>query len=277
MSTTANHTVNPTAELKSTTGATDARGERIHGNVLIWDLPTRIFHGLLAGGFIAATVIALWFGEHSKLFPYHAIIGLVIALMIGLRVVWGLVGTRYARFSSFIFGPRAVLEYMKGVLARTGKLHIGHNPGSAYAIFVMLALVLALVATGILIGQGSESAEDLHEILAYIMIGMVIVHILGVVIHTVRRRENIIASMIHGQKNAKPGDAIRSSHPVVALGFLAIAGAFAFGLIRDFDPTTQTTRLPILGVTLQLSEAEHKDGHRKDPGDAKHKVKDEDD
>jgi cytochrome b len=243
--------------------------------VLVWDLPTRLFHLLLSSGFIAAAVIALWLGENSRLFPYHSIIGLTIALMICLRVVWGLVGTRYARFSSFVFGPRAVLEYMKGVLFGTGKRHIGHNPGSAYAIFVMLALVLALAATGILMGQGNKVAKELHEILAYIMVGVVIVHILGVVIHTLRRRENIIASMIHGQKDAEPGDAIRSSHPVVALVFLTIAGAWAFGLIRNFDPINQTTRLQFLGVTLQLGEAENEGGHRNEPGAATNEEMDE--
>ena len=84
--------------------------------VLIWDLPTRVFHWLLSGGFIAAAVIALALGEHSPLFPYHAIIGLTIALMVCLRVIWGIAGTRYARFGTFIFGPAAVIEYMKGTL-----------------------------------------------------------------------------------------------------------------------------------------------------------------
>lgn len=96
--------------------------------VLIWDLPTRLFHWLLSGGFITAAVISLALGEDSPLFPYHAIIGLTIALMVCLRIIWGLAGTRYARFGTFIFGPAAVIEYMKGTLVGGGKRYIGHNP-----------------------------------------------------------------------------------------------------------------------------------------------------
>lgn len=245
--------------------------------VMIWDLPTRIFHWLLSSGFIAAAVIALLVGEHSQLFPYHAIIGLTMALMICLRVVWGLVGTRYARFRSFVFGPHAVLEYMKGVLLGAGKRHIGHNPGSAYAIFVMLALVLALIATGILIGQGNESVKELHEILAYVMVGVVVTHILGVLMHSVRHRESIIASMIHGKKEAEQSDAIRSSHPVVAIVFLAITAAWAFGLIRNYNDKTLTTQLPVFGASLQIGEAENDSGRRKESGDIRNRENDHDD
>jgi cytochrome b len=110
--------------------------------VLIWDLPTRLFHWLLSGGFTAAAAISLILGEDSPLFPYHAIIGLTIALMVCLRVIWGIIGTRYARFGTFIFGPGAVVEYMKGTLLGGGKRYIGHNPGSAIAIFALLALAL---------------------------------------------------------------------------------------------------------------------------------------
>ena len=75
---------------------------------LVWDIPTRLFHWLFAGGFIAAAVIALGQSDDSPLFPYHGIIGLALGLMLVLRVLWGIVGTRHARFGSFAFGPRAV-------------------------------------------------------------------------------------------------------------------------------------------------------------------------
>ena len=69
-------------------------------------------------------------------------------------------------FSARCVRPAAVAEYMRGVLTRKGKMYLGHNPGSAYGIFAMLALVLGLAVTGIMLGQGNESVEDLHEILA---------------------------------------------------------------------------------------------------------------
>lgn len=228
--------------------------------VLIWDLPTRLFHWLLSAGFIAAAVISLAMGEHSPLFPYHAIIGLTIALMVVLRIGWGIVGTRYARFGSFIFGPGAVVEYMKGAMIGGGKRHIGHNPGSAVAIFALLGLVLALAVTGFMMGQGNEAIKEVHQILAWTTVGVVVVHVLGVAFHTIRHRENITASMIHGRKRAEPSDGIASAKPIVAVLFLAIAGGWAFGLVRNYKPATQTTTLPLIGTSLQLGENENEGG-----------------
>jgi len=223
---------------------------------LIWDLPTRIFHWLLSGGFVAAAVIALLLGEDSPLFPYHAIIGLTIAVMVCLRLVWGVVGTRYARFGTFVFGPGAVIEYVKGTLVGGGKRYIGHNPGSALAIFAMLALVLAMAVTGIMLGQGNGGVKDIHEVLAYVLVGVVVVHVMGVALHTVRHRENITASMIHGKKAADQSEAIVSSRPIIAAIFLIIVGVWFAGLVRYYNPATRAMSLPLLGTVLQIGENE---------------------
>jgi len=241
--------------------------------VLIWDLPTRLFHWLLSGGFIAAAIISLALGEHSPLFPYHAMIGLTIALMVCLRVIWGIAGTRYAKFGSFIFGPAAVIEYMKGTLVGGGKRYVGHNPGSALAIFALLALVLAMAVTGIMMGQGNEGVKEIHEILAWVTVGFVVAHVLGVALHTIRHRENITLSMIHGKKHAEPSDAIASPKPIIAAIFLVIAGAWAMGLVRNYNPATQTTTLPLIGTVLQLGENE---GGKESGGNQGKKADDDD-
>ena len=236
---------------------------------VIWDLPTRIFHWLLAGGFLAAAILALVLGDDSPLFPYHALVGLTLSLMIVLRVLWGFVGSRYARFSSFAFGPRAVIEYMSGVLGGRGVRHTGHNPGSAWAIFAMLPFMLGLAVTGLLVAQGNDGIEEIHEVLAYAMLGIVVLHILGVLVHTLRYRENLVVSMIHGRKNVDAQAGIASSHPVVALVFCLICGAWGFGLLAKYDPVKQTTRLPLLGISVQLGEGEDEGqtGQREDRED----------
>ncbi len=242
---------------------------------LVWDIPTRLFHWLFAAGFTVAAVIALLLDDDSPIFPYHAIIGLAITLMVCLRVAWGIVGSKYARFSSFAHGPAATVQYMKRALLGGAKRYIGHNPGSAYAIIAMLLLMVGLAATGIMMGQGNESVKEIHEVLAYVMVGVAIAHVLGVVLHMFRHRENIVASMVHGRKMAEAAEGIRSSHPVAAAAFLILVGAWSFGLIRNFDPTTQTTRLPVLGTALQIGEVEHeRDGER---GGATHDRHDDDD
>lgn len=242
--------------------------------VLIWDLPTRLFHWLLSGGFFAAAVISLALGDDSPFFPYHSIIGLTIALMVCLRIIWGVVGTRYAKFGTFIFGPGAVIEYMKGTLVGGGKRYIGHNPGSALAIFALLALVLAMAVTGIMMGQGNKGVKEIHEILAWVTVGVVVVHVLGVAFHTIRHRENITVSMIHGKKLAEPSDAIASARPIIAVIFLAIAGAWAGALLRNYNPATQTTTLPLIGTVLQLGENE---GGKESGGTRSKKADDDDD
>ena len=118
---------------------------------------------------------------------------------------------------------------MRGVLTRKGKMYLGHNPGSAYGIFAMLALVLGLAVTDIMLGQGIESVEDLHEILAYVMLAVVGAHVLG----------------------------------VAAALFLLVIGRFLGALIANFDRTTSTTTLPILGTQLRLAETEGEKGENR--------------
>lgn len=190
---------------------------------------------------------------------------LVIALAIVCRVAWSIVGTCDARFASFLFGPGAVLEYMKGALIGRGKRHSGHHPGPAVAIFALLALVLTLAVTGFMMGQGNEAIREVHEILLWATVGVVIVHVLGVTRHTTRYRENITASMIHGKKHAEPSDAIVSPRPIVAVLFLVIAGGWAVGLVLNDNAPTQTTRLPLIGTSLQLGENDNERGKGRGP------------
>jgi cytochrome b len=244
--------------------------------VLIWDVPTRTFHWLLAAGFAAAAGIALISSEHGIFFPYHAIIGLTLALLVVMRIVWGLVGTRYARLGSFIFGPSALIAYFAGYLTGKGTRHIGHNPASALAIFAMFALVLGLAATGFMLGRGDERFEEVHELLAYATMAVAGVHILGVIVHTVVHREQITLSMIHGRKSAPASDAITSAHPTVALLGLSIAVLFAVGLVGNLDTTSQRTTLPLTGLAIQIGENE-RPGLEKPEGTAQVEAPDDDD
>jgi cytochrome b len=222
---------------------------------LVWDLPIRLFHWLFAGGFIVAAVIALGLGDDSPLFPYHGMIGLALALMLAMRVIWGVAGSRYARFGSFVYSPMAVVRYLRGAAAGQGEQHAGHNPGSAYAIFAMLAIVAGLAVSGVMLGQGNEGVKEIHELLVYAMIGVAGMHVLGVVLHTLRRHDNIAAGMIHGHKNVAPSAGIRSSHPVAAAVFLMALGAWGAALLAAYDPVTQSTTIPTLGTRLQLGDS----------------------
>jgi cytochrome b len=221
---------------------------------LVWDLPTRLFHWTFAFGFAIAAVIALGLGDDSPAFPLHALIGLVLGMAIALRVMWGLVGSRHARFASFAFGPRAVLGYFRAIVRGKGERHAGHNPGAAHGIFAMLALVSLLVATGIAMSFGADAAEDVHEVLAYLMIAAVLAHLAGIAVHTVMHRENIAASMVHGRKDCEASDGIASPHLLAGAVFVVIVAAWAAALWSNYDHASATTRLPIVGTTISLGE-----------------------
>jgi cytochrome b len=225
-------------------------------SILVWDLPTRLFHWLLAAGFLTAFGIAVFAGDDHPLFPYHALLGLTLALMVMLRIVWGFVGTRYARFASFPMAPPHLIEYAKGLLKRGGPRYIGHNPGSSYAIVALLALILCLAVTGVLLGKGWKAAKEVHEICAYATIAVVGVHVLGVIVHTLRHKENVTLAMIRGRRGGDSGSAIASAHPLTAIAFLVLLCVWGVGLYKNYDPSNRHLTTPFSGTALQLGDIE---------------------
>jgi cytochrome b len=212
---------------------------------------------MFAAGMAAALLIAFFSDDDGALFSYHAIIGLTLVAMVLLRIVWGAVGSRHARFASFPCGASRVLEYARGVVAHKGERYVGHNPGSAYAMLAMLAIMLGLGATGLMMSQGgSDDAKNVHELLAYAMLAVIGGHLLGLIVHKVRHGENIGASMVHGYQMAEGSAGIGSGHPVVAGLFVLMAIMWAGGLLAKYDASARATTIPLIGVPVQLGEAE---------------------
>lgn len=224
--------------------------------ILVWDLPVRLFHWLLSAAFLGAFVIANLIEDESSLFALHMWLGGIAAFMVVLRLVWGLVGSRYARFGSFAHGPSELGRYVAGTFTGKAKRYIGHNPGSAVAALLMFVLLLGLGYTGAFMATGGEAYEEVHEVLAWTMLAVVGVHLAGIVWHTIRHRENIAASMVTGEKQGEPAEAIPTAHAGVAVAFLALTGLWAGGLYDGYDATTRQVTLPLLGTTLQLGEGE---------------------
>ena len=228
---------------------------------LVWDIPTRLFHWLLAGSFLGAFAIAHLVDDHSSAFAIHMLLGGAIAFMVLLRIVWGLVGSRHARFRDFALSPRELLGYVKGQLTGGAGRYAGHNSGSSYAAVVMFALLLGLGLTGAFMGSGGEVVEEVHEVLAWAMIVVVGAHVAGIVVHSVRHKEFIARSMIDGKKQAEPSQAIRSAHPVVGVVFLALTGLWSWGLVSNYDPASSTLRVPLTGHALHIGEGEEGGAH----------------
>lgn len=228
--------------------------------ILVWDLPVRLFHWLLAASFFGAFAIGNLADDGSSVFPLHMLLGAVMAFMVMLRLVWGFVGSRHARFGSFVFGPMAILEYLKDTVRPGAKRWVGHNPGSSVAIWAMFALTIGLALTGAFMSTGPHLLEELHEVLAWALAAVVGTHVAGVIWHTVRHRENIIGSMVTGYKDGDAAQGIASAHPLVALGFVLATGAWAGALVQGYDAPNSAVTLPLLGTTVQLGEGEHGGG-----------------
>jgi cytochrome b len=169
--------------------------------ILVWDLPTRLFHWLLAASFAGAWLTA----ESERWRDVHVVLGYGFAGLIVFRLLWGFVGTRYARFSAFITGPGPVKRYLGSILAGRPEHHVGHNPAGGWAVLALLGLGLASALSGFATynGFGGHWLEELHEGAASAMLALVLVHIGAVVLSSLIHRENLVRAMLTGFKRHK--------------------------------------------------------------------------
>jgi cytochrome b len=244
--------------------------------LLIWDIPTRLFHWAFAASLSAALGIGFLVDDDSPLFQFHMLFGLVAAFLLLLRIVLGLIGSRHARFSRFPLRPAEIAGYFTGVFTGKTRRYAGNNPGSALAALAMFVLVPLLVFTGI--GTGGEAFDDIHEVLAFLLLGAIGAHLLGLIVHTLRHRENIAAAMITGRKIASPDEALKSAHPIWGMLLLITGAVWIVAFFANHDANAATVRLPLLGAVVPLGEndsgehkreRDHPDSHRSGKNDRK--------
>ena len=192
--------------------------------VLIWDLPVRAIHWLLVICFFGAYFTA----EIDELKIIHFTLGYTLGALIVVRIVWGFTGTTHARFINFVHGPRAVIHYLKSVIHREHPTDAGHNPAGALAILALLLAGLLVSFTGwsTLHDTVGEWTEEVHEVLANIMLAIVCVHIFAVVGSSFLHKENLLKAMITGQKKAQDKDAISGTKPLLAIALLIAVLSF---------------------------------------------------
>lgn len=183
--------------------------------VLVWDAPVRVFHWLTVLSFAGAYLSA----ESERWRLVHVTLGYTVAALVAFRVVWGLVGTRHARFASFVRGPRAVASYLRGMLKGDPEHHVGHNPVGALAIVALLGLAGVVAATGWAAYNevGGNWLEALHEGAANLMLAVAVAHVVGVLIASRMHGENLVGAMLTGLKPGRPEDGVRSAWRSVAV------------------------------------------------------------
>jgi len=191
--------------------------------IRVWDAPVRLFHWLLVLCFAGAWLSA----ESERLRELHVTFGLTMAGLVVLRIVWGLVGSRHARFTAFVRGPSAALAHLKALRERRAPGHAGHNPAGGWAVLALLGLIAVTAASGWLTYSDSgEVWEELHEAGANVLMVMVVLHVLAVLVTSVLQRENLVRAMVTGrtrgpaaEDNGPPRRALAAMLLAVVLGF----------------------------------------------------------
>ena len=226
--------------------------------VLVWDLPLRIFHWGLAGAFAGAFLTA----ESERWRDVHAVLGYTVLVLVAFRLLWGVLGTRYARFRALPLAPRRALAYLGSLLKGRPEPHLGHHPAGSLAIYALLALAAAAALTGLatFAELGGEWVSELHEGLANAMLAVVVVHVAGVVVGSLAHRENLVAAMLTGRKRGAPGAGIGGPRRAVA----AVLVAIVVGLWTGVVPTPG---LDLHRTLIDVTSPAHASAHPVDRDD----------
>lgn len=179
--------------------------------VRIWDLPTRLFHWLLAVSVIGLIVTAKVGGDAMN---WHFRLGYVVFALLLFRLVWGFVGGRWSRFASFFPTPTRLGRYLRGQ-ARPED-HAGHNPLGAFSVLAMLLVLAAQVGTGLfsdddiafagpltglVAGSTVRAASSYHKDVGQLLvIGLVALHLLAIAFYFFAKRKNLVRPMVTGDK-----------------------------------------------------------------------------
>lgn len=175
------------------------------GEVKVWDIFVRVFHWSFALLIVMAWLSHEWRGDARVWHQWlgYGALGLAVA-----RIVWGFVGTKFARFGAFLHWPGQYIAYLKDLLAGRERRYLGYNPLGGLMVLALLLVAIGCSVTGyyltqrgsVLFGLGHRAQEEAHEVLSTLFLILVPLHILGVIWESVRHKENLVKAMITGWK-----------------------------------------------------------------------------
>ena len=166
--------------------------------VRVWDPVVRIFHWSLVAAFIIAWATG---DEFERL---HLAVGYFLAGLIVVRIVWGFIGSRYARFADFLYGPKTVAGFLADTAKMRAPRYLGHNPAGGAMVIALLVMLTAISATGYMMTTdaywGVKWVEEAHELAVNLTAALIGLHIVGVVVASIEHGENLAKSMLTGRK-----------------------------------------------------------------------------
>lgn len=210
----------------------------------VWDLPTRLFHWVLAACVLALIVTGNVGGSWMS---WHLRLGYTVFALVLFRVMWGLVGGRWSRFSAFVPTPRTLLRYLRGQHHHT----VGHNPLGALSVVGLLLVLAAQVASGLMSddeisftgplvrfvsGEWVSWATSYHkDIGKLLLIGLVCLHIVAILFYKWVRKKPLVRAMWTGDVEIDHPDTRPSADSLctrlLALGCIAVAAGVVYGVV----------------------------------------------
>lgn len=249
---------------------------RAHDAVRVWDAPTRVFHWLLALSF----ALAYASGEEERWLVLHVTMGYTVAALVAWRLLWGLIGTRHARFADFVRGPVAWARYARSLLRGAPEHFRGHNPlgGAVIVTMLLLGALVPLSGWSALYGLPSpgvaHALEEVHEALANAFIALVVVHVAGVIVSGWLHRDNLVRAMLTGIKPVPRADATHSTHSTRVVQAWTLLGWLMLVAVLSFWGWRWSQRAE-LGPELQARVEQAEAGHEEDRKGGSHKDDDD--
>ena len=211
--------------------------------IKVWDLPTRIFHWSLV--VLVATALVTGFLSPEWWLDIHIWAGYGIIFLVIFRLIWGVFGSEFSRFKSFAFTPSEVIAHIRKLIILRPLHYIGHNPAGAMMIFALIFFLFSITTSGLFLLGGQENqgplagvinyktghmAGELHEVMALILMGLIALHIIGIIVETRLSRKNLVKSIIDGYKTIpedKTAPKIRPAKPLAAATVLLVVTVLA--------------------------------------------------
>ena len=217
--------------------------------VRVWDLPTRLFHWVLAVSVVGSVVTAKIGGNAM---PWHFRLGYLAFTLLAFRLLWGFVGGHWSRFSSIVPTPGRLLRYVGGRLRPGERVDVGHNPLGSLSVLAMLALLVAQVATGLVADDEIANTGPLNRFVSNatalaatawhkqwgskLIVALVVLHVAAIVYYRARKRLDLVRPMIDGDKllaAGMPASADGTAQRLLALA-IVIACAAAAAWVASF-------------------------------------------
>ncbi|HEU5293266.1 MAG TPA: cytochrome b/b6 domain-containing protein [Burkholderiaceae bacterium] len=216
--------------------------------VRVWDLPTRLFHWLLAVAVVSQVITAHIGGAAMA---WHFRVGYCVFALLAFRLVWGLVGGHWSRFASFAYGPASMLRYVRGRPLQDDHFHVGHNPLGSASVFAMLVMLAAQVGTGLLADDDTGNVGPLNRYVSnavglaatgwhkgpgqVLIITLVVLHIGAIAYYTWRKGHDLVRPMVGGDKRlsaAVPASVDDRLTRVRALAIAVVCAAVVAAVVK---------------------------------------------